>query len=70
MAIDSRIKRESALFFGRHHTIHPDGVIDAGDRQDILGFYRGILAPEPTVIPPYMDVMISVPSYDVGITVT
>jgi hypothetical protein len=46
MALDSRAKRESALFAGRRHTLHPSGAFAAAARQDTLGFYRGLAAPE------------------------
>lgn len=53
MAIDSRQKRESACFFGltcRPRTIEPDGTISQADRQDIVGFYRGISAEALAVV--------------------
>lgn len=49
MALDSRAKRESALFSRRRHTLHPSGAFAAAARQDTLGFYRGIAAPEIVV---------------------
>ena len=45
MAIDSAVKRASALSFNMFgKIIIPDGTIDQGDRQTILGVYSGILA--------------------------
>lgn len=47
MAIDTRDKRASALGRGlRFLAIFPapDGTIDAGDRLQIVGLYRGIAA--------------------------
>ena len=70
MAIDTDSKKMSAKHFGWRHRILPVAVIAPADMQDLCGFYRGILAAAPAVIPPYMDVGISVTSYDVGITVT
>ena len=45
MALDSRANRESALFAGRRHTLHPSGAFAAAARQDTTGFYRGLAAP-------------------------
>lgn len=42
MAIDSRSKRVSAMFFGVDHVIIPDGAISVEDMQSIRGFYDGI----------------------------
>jgi hypothetical protein len=49
MAIDSEAKRASALYFIRHRKgrLIADGTISAPDFQDIVGFYRGILALVP-----------------------
>ena len=49
MAIDSEAKRASALYFVRHRKgrLIADGTISAPDFQDIVGFYRGILAATP-----------------------
>ncbi len=46
MAIDSEIKRVSALHFvgHRHGRLLPDGAISGADRQDAVGFYRAITA--------------------------
>lgn len=46
MAIDSASKRQSALTFGLPFMrgLIPDGVIDQGDRQNIVFSYSGILA--------------------------
>jgi hypothetical protein len=68
MAIDSAAKRKSVLFFFGHRKgrLIPDGTISSVDKQDIVGFYRGIAAsavglftvtlesvstPQPTVTP-------------------
>ena len=43
MAIDSRAKRRSALFFGQGIVpLEPDDAITGVDKQDVVGFYRGI----------------------------
>ncbi len=42
MAIDSKVKRASVLGI-----IIPDSTLDQGDRQTIVGIYRGILAALP-----------------------
>ena len=45
MAIDTTAKRRSALFFGRGFvTAGPTASMTQADQQEILGFYRGILA--------------------------
>lgn len=46
MAVDSLAKRASALYFVRHRKgrLIPDGAITGVDFQDIVGFYRGIVA--------------------------
>ena len=46
MAIDSQIKRISAMHFvgHRHGRLLPDGAISGADRQDAVGFYRAITA--------------------------
>lgn len=52
MAIDTRDKRASTvnllLPFGRVAPV-PDGTLDAGDRQQVSGLYRGIAAGEPVI---------------------
>lgn len=44
MAIDSARKRASALYFVGHRKgrLLPDGAISGADRQDMVGFYRGV----------------------------
>jgi hypothetical protein len=39
MAIDTAVKRQSA-FIDHRGVVLPDGSIDAGDRQTLLGQYR------------------------------
>ena len=49
MAVDSAEKRMSTLGLCHWHPIIPvaDGTTDQGDRQQLLGIYRGILAGAP-----------------------
>lgn len=44
MAVDTAIKRRSALYFVGHRKgrLIPDSIISAGDFSDIVGFYRAI----------------------------
>ncbi len=53
MAIDTENKRRSIVGLGGIGVMLPvpDTVIDQGDRQQIAGYYRGILALNPIVIP-------------------
>lgn len=45
MAIDTALKRSSVLMGAYHRMMpSPDGVIDAGDREQVAGIYRGITA--------------------------
>lgn len=52
MSLDTREARASACFVGlpwRGQLPAPDGGLDAGDRQQAGGYYRGILALHPGV---------------------
>jgi hypothetical protein len=46
MAIDTTAKLASAMYFvgHRHGRLTPTATISGADFQDIVGFYRGILA--------------------------
>ena len=47
MAIDSREKKTSLLGYGLPFRVslpYPDGTLDQGDRQHLIGLYAGILA--------------------------
>jgi hypothetical protein len=46
MAIDTTAKLASALYFvgHRHGRLTPTATISGADLQDIVGFYRGVLA--------------------------
>lgn len=56
MAIDTTAKLASALYFVGHRKgrLTPTVTIAGADFQDIVGFYRGILAAEPA--DPYQTV--------------
>jgi hypothetical protein len=56
MPIDSEAKRRSVPRWitglpGMSQAPIPDGALDAGDRQQIAGVYRGIAAGAPGVLP-------------------